>query len=142
MDGLGPRTIVRYTGHMFGDVYTWAGRYRTVRTAKGGNAFCYPEHIESEMKRLFARLQKRPFVGGADKDEFATAATSFLSELNAIHAFREGNGRAQLAFLHLVSLRAGHTLDLSKLRPSQFLDAMIRSFHGVLGPRERAGKLL
>ena len=29
--------------HLFQDVYDWAGQYRTVRTSKGGNLFCYPE---------------------------------------------------------------------------------------------------
>ena len=29
--------------HLFQDVYEWAGQYRTVRTSKGGNVFCYPE---------------------------------------------------------------------------------------------------
>ena len=27
--------------HLFQDVYLWAGKYRTVRTAKDGNSFCY-----------------------------------------------------------------------------------------------------
>lgn len=29
--------------HLFQDVFEWAGEYRTVRTSKGGNAFCYPK---------------------------------------------------------------------------------------------------
>ena len=29
--------------HLFQDVYAWAGQYRTVRIAKDGSAFCYPE---------------------------------------------------------------------------------------------------
>jgi cell filamentation protein len=29
--------------HLFQDVYDWAGEIRTVRVAKQGNAFCYPE---------------------------------------------------------------------------------------------------
>jgi transposase-like protein len=28
--------------HLFQDVYTWAGKPRTVRIAKGGSMFCYP----------------------------------------------------------------------------------------------------
>ncbi len=35
--------------HLFQDVYPWAGRFRTVRIAKGGSMFCYPEHIPAEM---------------------------------------------------------------------------------------------
>lgn len=43
--------------HLFQDVYSWAGKFRTVRISKGGNAFCYPEYIEPEMRKLFAALR-------------------------------------------------------------------------------------
>jgi len=39
--------------HLFQDVYDWAGRFRTVRLAKGASPFCYPENIGREMRRLF-----------------------------------------------------------------------------------------
>lgn len=124
--------------HMFGDVYSWAGRYRTVRTSKGGNVFCYPEHIPSQMDKLFVILKRAPFTGGASAADFVSAAASFLAELNAIHAFREGNGRAQLSFMHAVSIRAGHEFDLTKIRDRAFLNAMIRSFGGDIGLLKRA----
>lgn len=50
--------------------------------------------------------------------------------MNAIHAFREGNGRTQLTFFALLADRAGHTLDLEKLDPNAMLHAMIASFDG------------
>jgi cell filamentation protein len=30
--------------HLFQDIYAWTGRFRTVRIAKDGSAFCYPEN--------------------------------------------------------------------------------------------------
>jgi cell filamentation protein len=47
--------------HLFQDVYSWAGKYRTVRLSKGGSAFCYPKHIAAEMRGLFARLKTARF---------------------------------------------------------------------------------
>jgi cell filamentation protein len=120
--------------HLFQDVYSWAGRYRTVRTAKEGNVFCYPEYIADTMEALFRCLQVPPFMGRSDADAFITGAAAFLAELNAIHPFREGNGRAQLTFLFLVAERAGHPLALAELRPASFLRAMLASFHGILAP--------
>lgn len=131
---FGPAHYRAVHRHLFQDVYRWAGRYRTVRTAKGGNWFCFPEHIEAQMNRLFRRLQAPPFLPGADADAFVAAAAAFLAEINAIHPFREGNGRAQLAFLHLVAVRAGHPLRLERIRPTPFLSAMIESFAGRLDP--------
>ena len=43
---------------------------------------------------------------------------------------REGNGRAQTTFLVLLADRAGHPLDVQKLAPEKFLNAMIASFEG------------
>ncbi len=36
--------------HFFQDVYDWAGQSREIRTAKGGNWFCYPEYVDSKME--------------------------------------------------------------------------------------------
>ncbi|MGE0768099.1 MAG: Fic family protein [Hyphomicrobiaceae bacterium] len=52
----------------------------------------------------------------------------FLSDLNAIHPFREGNGRTQSTLLALVADQAGHPLDLDRLNPGSMLAAMITSF--------------
>lgn len=134
---FGPAHYRAFHRHLFGDVYVWAGRYRTVCTSKGGNAFCYPEHIAPQMEKLFVRLGRAPFLGGATAGEFVAGAASFLAELNAVHAFREGNGRTQLSFIHALSIRAGHELVLSRVRHRQFLDAMIRSFGGEVAPLER-----
>jgi cell filamentation protein len=123
--------------HLFQDVYRWAGRFRTVRIIKGDSAFCYPENIASEMCRLFRWLKDEAFLRGCASDVFAPRAAHFLAELNAVHPFRDGNGRAQLAFLALLSARAGHPLALTELEPAAFLDAMIVSFHDDEVPLSR-----
>lgn len=116
--------------HLFQDVYSWAGHFRTVRIAKGNSMFCYPENIGAEMKRLFADLRTEAYFLGLDADAFAARAAHFLAELNAIHPFRDGNGRTQLSFLTLLADRAGHPLHLERLDPAAVLKAMISSFHG------------
>lgn len=103
---------------------------RTVRMSKQGNPFCYPEHIETEAAKLFARLKEDSFLDDLDSDEFSARATHFLSELNAIHAFREGNGRTQLTFLAMLADNARHPLHLERLDRDPMLDARIRSFEG------------
>ena len=44
--------------HFFQDVYDWAGQSREIRTAKGGNWFCYPEYVDPEIERLFSQLAR------------------------------------------------------------------------------------
>ena len=128
--------------HLFQDVYPWAGAFRSVRLSKEASAFCYPEHIEREMRELFIALRARHFLRGRSTDEFALAAAEFLATLNAIHPFREGNGRTQTLFLALLSDRAGHPFDLEHLEPGPFLAAMIRSFRGDLAPLRDQIRLL
>lgn len=119
--------------HLFQDVYPWAGRYRTVRTAKSGNWFCFPEHIPQQMDRLFGQLKADSYLASENLRIFVVRAAAFLADLYAIHPFREGNGRAQLAFMHLLSIRAGHPLDFAKVDPPKFLRAIVASFAGDSG---------
>lgn len=65
--------------------------------------FCYPENIESEAKKLFTQLEQANFLRDFSLREFAQKSAHFLAELNAIHAFREGNGRTQLSFFLLLT---------------------------------------
>ena len=123
--------------HLFGGVYSWAGTYRTVRIAKGDSMFCYPEHIASEMEHLFAWAESRNYLAGLTARRFAADAAHFLTTLNAIHPFREGNGRTQLSFLAFLATRASHPLALKNLAPKAFLAAMIESFQGDEKPLAR-----
>jgi cell filamentation protein len=116
--------------HLFQDIYAWAGKPRTVRIAKGGSSFCYPEHIDTEMRKLFTSLRGKRFLRGLEPQAFATGAAHFLSELNAIHAFRDGNGRTQLAFMAVLAAQAGYELNAQKIKRRSFLAAMIASFNG------------
>ncbi len=114
--------------HLFQDVYEWAGKFRTVRISKGGSAFCYPEYIDQEMQKLFDGLEHQNYLHELSADVFATRAAHFLATLNAIHPFREGNGRAQTSFILLLADRADHPLNIDKLVPGRFMEAMIASF--------------
>jgi len=131
MDDKHYRAIHR---HLFQDVYDWAGEIRKVRIAKNGNWFCFPENIDKQMSEIFARLAKERHLKGLDKSTFAKKAAHLLAELNAIHPFREGNGRTQLSFLAVLADYAGHSFDLDKLKPQAMLKATIASFDADEGP--------
>ena len=120
--------------HLFQDVYPWAGRFRTVRISKGGSMFCYPENIAGEMRRLFGEMQDRRHFQGLTPEAFAESAAHFLAELNAIHPFREGNGRTQLAYLTMLAEKAGPPLALDRLDADAIMQAMIASFSGNEAP--------
>jgi cell filamentation protein len=116
--------------HLFRDVYSWAGKVRTVRISKGESTFCYPEHIDREMRRLFGALAVQRFLRGLEAQTFAAKAAHFLTDLNAIHPFREGNGRTQLSFLVELAERAGYPISLSDLKPKAALKAFAACIKG------------
>ncbi len=63
--------------HLFQDVYRWAGKPRTIRIAKGGSTFCYPESIDREAKKLFKQLVEAKHFKGLTAQKFTEAAASF-----------------------------------------------------------------
>lgn len=124
--------------HLFQDVYKWAGQVRTVRIAKGGSMFCYPESIDREMNKLFGALAGAKHFKDLEAQVFADKAAHHLAELNAIHPFREGNGRTQLTFLTLLAEKAGHPLALDRMDPDGIMQAVIASFGGEEKPLARS----
>jgi cell filamentation protein len=122
--------------HLFQDVYAWAGKVRTVRISKGESTFCYPD-IDQEMAKLFRALRWAGYLRGTSPQVFANQAAHFLAELNAIHPFREGNGRTQLTFLTLLAERAGYPLVLKRMHPERIMQAVIASFGGQEAPLAR-----
>jgi cell filamentation protein len=95
---------------IFGDVYDWAGRLRNVAIAKG-SWFCLPQYIESSAVETFQALHGKNLLRGLTRNVFTERLTYYLGEVNAIHPFREGNGRAQRAFFEQLASDAGFILD-------------------------------
>jgi cell filamentation protein len=129
-----PAHYRRVHRHLFQDVYRWAGKYRTVWISKGGNVFCYPANIASAIDKVFAMLTKSTIFTTDRREEFIGDVAQFLAELNAIHPFREGNGRSQLSFIAMIGAHAGFHFEFARVEREKFLPAMIASYAGDLEP--------
>ncbi len=125
--------LKRIHHYIFQDVYPWAGQIRTVDISKGFR-FCHAMYIEKEARRLFARLHERIAQGVGTTGEAVALAAHALSEINAIHPFRDGNGRAQREFVREMLLKLGFTVEYSRAEPGLMLRASIASFMGDEGP--------
>jgi cell filamentation protein len=115
---------------IFGDVYPWAGELRTVRISKGGDLFALPEHIEPYLRRLFVDLSREGLLRGLGRDRFVERLAHYYAELNAVHPFREGSGRAQRAFLGRIAKTAGHPIAWARLDAERNVHAAHKSHHG------------
>jgi len=116
---------------IFRDVYDWAGQIRQVDISKG-EMFCRHQFIAQELERRFAALNAESNLTGLTPKRFAERAAEHLAELNAIHPFREGNGRTQRLFLKALAQHAGHPLAIKAIDPKAWHRASVESFHGKL----------
>lgn len=119
---------------IFQDVYAWAGELRTVPLAKPGSMFALPAYIESYATEVLGQLAAEQHLRDLPRDQFADRLTYYYSEINAVHPFREGNGRAQRAFLRQLAIDAEHTLAWEHLDATLLVHASQRSFHGDYSP--------
>jgi cell filamentation protein len=116
--------------HLFQDVYDWAGELRTVEINKGGHQFQFRRYIQTGMADVHRRLTQSGFLKGLNSDDFARHAGVIIGDVNYIHPFREGNGRAQAQYLKQLAAQAGHDLDLRRIDPALWMEASKMS-HGA-----------
>jgi cell filamentation protein len=128
---------------IFGDVYVWAGELRSVAIAKDDSLFALPEHIASYLAGVLGALADENYLRGLVRAEFLNRITHYHAELNAAHPFREGNGRAQRAFLGQLARNAGSTLAWRRLERERNIEAARASHRGDNSPlRELLDELL
>jgi cell filamentation protein len=113
--------------YIFQDVYEWAGDFRTVNISKSGDPFAFCEHIVSSLERTFAELKRELHFVDSDPDRFALRGAYYLGEINAVHPFREGNGRAQREFIREPGLHNGLTIDWRQVSREEMIEASRRS---------------
>jgi cell filamentation protein len=121
---------------IFGDIYDWAGQPRTVAIAKG-NLFCLPQYIESSSADIFRALRGENCLRGLDRDPFIDRLTFYLGEINAVHPFREGNGRTQRAFFEQLAHDAGFTIDWQQLEAVRNVEASAAIMRGDAEPMRK-----
>ena len=119
---------------IFQDVYPWAGQLRTVLIVKAGASFCLPSQIESTAADVFGRLAEAHHLRGRDRHGFLDGLSTLLAEVNALHPFREGNGRTQRAFLSQLARDAGYRLRWEHADRDANIDAARAAADGDLAP--------
>ena len=123
--------LKRLHAKLFSDIHTFAGQIRTVDIAKGGRGFCYVQFIEDEQQRIFSRTAKE-FTPRMKRDSFIEKLVFLSADLNALHPFREGNGRTTRLFLTLLARRHHFDLDFDAVDSEQMMQADILAFQGNL----------
>ena len=116
--------------YIFQDIYDFAGEIRTVNIGKGIQ-FCPVLHIESYFQIEVAdKLKTLNYLIGLNHMEFSETAAELFAEVNIIHPFREGNGRAQREFFRSLALINGFSLNWANVSEQEMIQASKQSALG------------
>ena len=103
--------------YIFQDVFSFAGKIRSVNLAKGNFRFAPLLFLEENLKII----EKMP------ENEFDEIVEKYV-EMNVAHPFREGNGRATRIWLDLILKKnLKKCVDWQKIDKIAYLQAMERS---------------
>ena len=112
---------------IFSDIYDWAGKNRTVDIAKS-NLFCRAQFLDSYSQDIFSQLKRDKYLIGMDKDRAIAKLAEYMGDINALHPFREGNGRSQRQFITYLAEAAGIQIDFTKVDSDRMMEASLKSF--------------
>ena len=120
LDSLQPgtyATLVRIHEFLFGEIYDFAGKMRTVNIAKGNFRFAPLMYLQISLENI----DKMP------QSSYDEIIEKYV-EMNIAHPFREGNGRSMRIWLDLILKKELHqVIDWSKVDKEDYLLAMERS---------------
>ena len=103
--------------YLFGGLYDFAGKIRTVNISKGGFKFAAAEFLPETLDQI-EKMTESTFDQIIDK----------YVEMNVAHPFREGNGRTTRIWLDLIlKRRLKNCVDWSQINKKEYLDAMEKS---------------
>ena len=109
---------------LFADVYDWAGLFRTVDISKAGTRFCTATRIAPELAKALDLLD-RPEVARLSRSRLVAHVAECYGEVNMVHPFREGNGRAQRLFFEHWLLAHGIGVSWERVHHDEWVAACI-----------------
>lgn len=121
---------------LFAGLYDWSGELRTIALAKS-DLFCLPEHIDSYAAGIFESLAHANYLRGREQAQFVDGLAAALGDVNALHPFREGNGRTQRAFFSQLAEDAGYRLVWGRVGAAENVEASSAALRGDPGPLRR-----
>lgn len=99
--------------HLFQDIYIWAGEERVVEISKDGKQFFPTTYYDNAFRYIDQLIDEYRKIPKNNKRKLAEKLAEILDNVNYLHPFREGNGRAQREFIRLLALEKGLILNLN-----------------------------
>jgi len=110
---IGIESLFSIHQHLFQDIYAWAGKKRVVEISKDGKQFFPTTYFENAFHFIDKLIEDYKKTRNNDRNQIAEKLAEILDNVNYLHPFRDGNGRAQREFLRLLALEKGVALNLN-----------------------------
>lgn len=129
---------------IFGQVYDWAGEFRTIQIVKyeevlGGDTvhYAYPKEIKKELTATMKEIGKLKRNGSNDRD-IVFRLVRIIAAIWHIHPFREGNTRTVIVFAVLLAKHLGFEVnhDLFKKHSAYVRNALVWGAQGIYSKYE------
>ena len=92
--------------------------------------FCLAEHIETFGNDVFRKLKSEQYFIDYDNETTLDKLVDLFADINALHPFREGNGRSQRIFIESLTKINGIYLDLTNVSKMDMIVASHESING------------
>jgi len=106
-------TLLDIHKYLLQDIYSWAGKIRMVEISKGGKPFFPLSHFRNAFMFIDTLIVEYRKIDRKEKARLTHKLAEILDNINYLHPFREGNGRTQREFLHLLAKEKGLPLNLN-----------------------------
>lgn len=110
--------------YIFQDIYDFAGKLRDEQIAKDHFQFASPLYFKDIFNDLHNQLKKDKYLHGLKKEDISKKLAYYMSEINVIHPFREGNGRSTREYIRCLAMSNGYSLNWEKINKNELLNAM------------------
>ena len=128
--------LCRIHKDLLGDLSFFAGHFRREDIMKGNTRFLNHRDIKIKLTKLLSELATENYIQGLAFDALVDRSAYYFAELNYIHPFREGNGRATREFMRQLYDLNGYEVNWGAAATEDLLSAMERSVFDITALKE------
>ena len=143
-DKFNTETLQDIQQNIFGQIYDWAGEFRTIQMVKyedvlGGDTvrYAYPKEIKKQLNETMKEISKLKRTGDNDKD-IVFKLVRIIASIWQTHPFREGNTRTVIVFAVLLAKSLGFEVEheLFKTNAAYVRNALVWASQGIYSKYE------
>ena len=148
-DKFNIETLCDIHKNIFGQIYDWAGEFRTIQMVKyedvlGGDTvrYAYPKEIKKQHNETMKEIAKLKRSGDNDKD-IVFRLVRIIASIWQTHPFREGNTRTVIVFAVLLAKSLGFEVEheLFKTNSAYVRNALVWASQGIYSKYENLERI-